>query len=253
MRFGSRCPMGLVSGKGILDSLESWFQGDRFSILCQWDLYPRFLSLAAFRNPWAVFWIPEPRVSNSTSTDFPSSISAIDILSTFLRANRLEILDRIVTWIHVNESYSNVTRDDLQKALQHCCDIVSNGYNIVPTLQRCVAVKIVPCYITFKQQRRRWLRKRHLKSEFAPPQTLSRLFHLIWFNSSNVGKLLWSWILKDCFKVREKEEKTVVLCSRPRQNVKTCVTAKKCAKRRDSCAKLFFFANENLLVAVVVA
>ena len=33
----------------------------------------------------------------------------------------------------------------------------------------------------FKQQRRRRgrLRKRHLKSEFPPPQTLSRLFHLI--------------------------------------------------------------------------
>ena len=29
-------------------------------------------------------------------------------------------------------------------ALQHCRDIqVSNGYNIVPTLQRCVALKIV--------------------------------------------------------------------------------------------------------------
>ena len=27
--------------------------------------------------------------------------------------------------------------------LQHCCDIVSNGYNIVPTLQRCVALTIV--------------------------------------------------------------------------------------------------------------
>ena len=28
-------------------------------------------------------------------------------------------------------------------ALQHCCDIVSNGCNIVPTLQRCVALKII--------------------------------------------------------------------------------------------------------------
>ena len=28
-------------------------------------------------------------------------------------------------------------------ALQHCCDIVSNSYSIVPTLQRCVALKIV--------------------------------------------------------------------------------------------------------------
>ena len=114
-------------------------------------------------------------------------------------------------------------------------------------MQRCVALKMVLCYITFKQQRRRQVRKRHLKSEFAPPQTLSRLFHLIWFNSSNVGKLLWSWILKDCFKVREKEEKTVVFCSRPRQNVKTCVTAKKCATGAmhvQSC----FFANQNLLV-----
>ena len=31
----------------------------------------------------------------------------------------------------------------------------------------------------FQQQRRRRLRKRHLKSEFALPQTLSRLFHLV--------------------------------------------------------------------------
>ena len=28
-------------------------------------------------------------------------------------------------------------------ALQHCCDIVSNSYNTVPTLQRRVAQKIV--------------------------------------------------------------------------------------------------------------
>ena len=28
-------------------------------------------------------------------------------------------------------------------ACQRCCDIVSNGYNIVPTFQRCVALKIV--------------------------------------------------------------------------------------------------------------
>ena len=31
----------------------------------------------------------------------------------------------------------------LNTALQHCCGIVLNGYNIVPTLQRCVALKIV--------------------------------------------------------------------------------------------------------------
>ena len=43
----------------------------------------------------------------------------------------------------------DVTRDDYNDdfkrntALQHCCDIVSNGHNIVPALQRCVALKIV--------------------------------------------------------------------------------------------------------------
>ena len=30
----------------------------------------------------------------------------------------------------------------------------------------------------------------------------------------------WSWILKDCIKVQEKKKKVVVLCTRPRQNVK---------------------------------
>ena len=106
LRFGSRCPMGRPSGKGIQDSLDSEFHGGRFRILSQWILYSRFQSLAVFRNPWAVFWTPDPRISDSTSKDFPSSISAIDILwlSTFLRANRLDILDQIVTWIHVNLS-----------------------------------------------------------------------------------------------------------------------------------------------------
>jgi len=35
-----------------------------------------------------------------------------------------------------------VIRND-DAALQHCRDIVSNGYNIVPTFQRCVALKIL--------------------------------------------------------------------------------------------------------------
>ena len=52
-----------------------------------------------------------------------------------------------------------VTRDDCNEdfkrntALQHCCDIVSNGHNIVPALQRCAALKIVvvnrPVYYHF--------------------------------------------------------------------------------------------------------
>ena len=38
-----------------------------------------------------------------------------------------------------------IRNDDFQinKALQHWCDIVSNCYNIVPKLLRCVALKIV--------------------------------------------------------------------------------------------------------------
>ena len=41
--------------------------------------------------------------------------------------------------------HGTICNDDFQRktALQHCCDIVSNGCNIVPTLQRCVALKIV--------------------------------------------------------------------------------------------------------------
>ena len=46
-----------------------------------------------------------------------------------------------------------------------------------------IALKNSPYY---RSRRRRRLQKRHLKSEVAPPQTLSRLFHLV--NSLNVGK-----------------------------------------------------------------
>ena len=42
-------------------------------------------------------------------------------------------------------------------------------------------VQSEPVNRELKQQRRRRLRKRHLKSEFALPQTLSRLLHLVYF------------------------------------------------------------------------
>ena len=68
-----------------------------------------------------------------------------------------------------------------------------------------------------KQQRRRRLRKRHLKSEFALLQTLSRLFHLVYFVKC------WQMFLelnsKGLYQSSGKEKKVVVLCSRPRQNV----------------------------------
>ena len=68
-----------------------------------------------------------------------------------------------------------------------------------------------------KQQRRRRLRKRHLKNEFALPQTLSHLFHLVYFIKC------WQMFLelnsKRLYQSSGKEKKVVVLCSRPRQNV----------------------------------
>ena len=41
--------------------------------------------------------------------------------------------------------HETIRSDDFKRntVLQHCCDIVLNGYNIVPTLQRCVALIIV--------------------------------------------------------------------------------------------------------------
>ena len=70
-----------------------------------------------------------------------------------------------------------------------------------------------------KQQRRRRLQKRHLKSEFAPLQTLLRLFNLIYFVKC------WQKFLelnsKGLYQSSGKEKKVVVLCSRPRQNMNT--------------------------------
>ena len=41
--------------------------------------------------------------------------------------------------------HKTIRNDDFWRnmALQHCCDIDSNGYNIVPVLQRCNSLKIV--------------------------------------------------------------------------------------------------------------
>ena len=110
-----------------------------------------------------------------------------------------------------------------------------------------------------KQHRRRRLRKRHLKSEVALLQTLSRLFHLVQFvkcwqfflelNSKRlilVSSVFVSLdqrsktatahlakpacavrdeesrygIVKDCIKVQEKKKEVVVLGSSPPKNVK---------------------------------
>ena len=68
-----------------------------------------------------------------------------------------------------------------------------------------------------KQQRQRRLQKRHLKSEFAPIQTLSRLFHLVYF--VKCWQMFMELNFKGLYQSSGKEKKVVVLCSRPRQNV----------------------------------
>ena len=57
------------------------------------------------------------------------------------------------------------------------------------------------------QQRWRQLRKRHLKSEFALLQTLSRLFQLVQF--VKCWQIFWSRILKYCIEVQEKKKKSL--------------------------------------------
>ena len=66
----------------------------------------------------------------------------------------------------------------------------------------------------FTQRRWQRLRKRQLRC-----LKLNRAYSNS-FNSLNVSKCFWSWILKDCIKVQEKKKKVFVFCSRPRQNVK---------------------------------
>ena len=80
-----------------------------------------------------------------------------------------------------------------------------------------------------KQERRRRLRKRHLKSEFALLQTLSR--YSISFSSSNVGEFFRSWILKEYIEVQEKKKKS--LCSRPPENVRLLLSSLRKLPNRD--------------------
>ena len=42
---------------------------------CQWNVDFGFRSLPGFRIPWAVFRIPKPRIPDSTSKNFPNSLT----------------------------------------------------------------------------------------------------------------------------------------------------------------------------------
>ena len=86
------------------------------------------------------------------------------------------------------------------------------------------------------QQRRRRLRRRHLKSEFTLPQSLSRLFHLVqcveccnFFLELNPSRLSRS---------AGNENKVVVLCSSPPQNMKLGIfTSKSCSDGKEMYKK----------------
>ena len=89
-------------------------------------------------------------------------------------------------------------------------------------------------FIRELKQQRRWRLQKH---EFAPLQTLSRLFHLVYFVKC------WQMFLelnsKGQYQTSGKEKKVVVLCSRPRQDIiiqalshcSRAMTAKKCTKK----------------------
>ena len=70
-----------------------------------------------------------------------------------------------------------------------------------------------------KQRRRRRLWERHLKSEFTLPGIFSRLFHLVQF-AKCWQYLFWSWILKDCIKVQEKESYCLLFPSATKRKIR---------------------------------
>ena len=72
-----------------------------------------------------------------------------------------------------------------------------------------------------KRQRRRRLRKRHLKSEVALLQTLSRLFYLIQI----LAFVFWSWVLKAVSQFRKRRRKSLPCVHVLPENVKLGISA----------------------------
>ena len=116
-----------------------------------------------------------------------------------------------------------------------------------------------------KQQRRRRLRKRQLKSEFAPLQTLSRLFHFVYFvkcwqmflelnskglyQSSGKEKESCCLVFPSSTKRELRRFHVVVLRRRQRNVPKSVMHVQSCRFANQTCC---FFAV-LVAVAVVVA
>ena len=96
------------------------------------------------------------------------------------------------------------------------CSSTSNWPIAAQGTIRCTSASLMARSNSREFTQRRWqrLRKRQLRC-----LKLNRAYSNS-FNSLNVSKCFWSWILKDRIKVQEKKKKVFVLCSRPRQNVK---------------------------------
>ena len=94
--------------------------------------------------------------------------------------------------------------------VESCCirlHTAANTHAANPKIAGATLLGVVASVCTQPKQRRR--RRQRLRTPHLSAYST--------FNSSNVGKFLWSWILKDCIKVQERKKKTVVLCSRPQQ------------------------------------
>ena len=61
--------------KGVQDSLEFWIPRRQFRILCQWNLDSGFISLDS-RFHWSVLRTPKPGIPDSTSKNFPDSLTS---------------------------------------------------------------------------------------------------------------------------------------------------------------------------------
>ena len=94
--------------------------------------------------------------------------------------------------------------------------------------------------IPIKQQRRRRLRKRHLKNEYALLQTLLRFLDLVQFVNC------CHFFLELNIELKGKKRKIAFLCSRPRQHVKLGIfTSQSCSDGKRMLKKGLLFRQSK--------